>query len=90
MIGRRLGQHQAEKLAQRKRIRGTPRDRAFSVQAFEVADQQQPEVASGLQTRRAGLLGVESLAQALDLAVEVVLIENLIHSRVERMRSAPR
>ena len=53
-------------------------------------DQQQPEVASGLQTRTAGLLGVESLAQALDVAVEVVLIENLIQSRVERMRSAPR
>jgi len=39
----RLGQHQPEKLAQRKRIRGAPRNGAPGVQPFEVADQEQPE-----------------------------------------------
>src|SRR5205823_12559962 len=68
----------------------TPGDRAFSVQTFEVADQQQTEVTPWWQTRTTDVLGVESLAQRLDVAVEVVRIENLIQSRVERMRSAPR
>ena len=73
MIRRRLRQHQPEKLAQRKRIRRTPRDRALGVQAFEVADQQQPEVASRRQTRTADLVSVESLTERLDVAVEVGL-----------------
>ena len=90
MIRRRFGQHQAEEFAQGERVRRSPRDHAFSIQAFEIADQQQPEVASGWQTRTANLRGVESLAQALEVAVEVVLIENLIQSRVEPMRRAPR
>ena len=46
MIRRRFRQHQAEKLAQGKRVRGAPRDRALGVQAFEIANQQQPEVAA--------------------------------------------
>jgi hypothetical protein len=46
--------------------------------------------ATWLQARTADLLGVELLAQALDVGVKVMLIENLIQSRVERMRSAPR
>lgn len=43
-------------------------------------DQQQPEIASWGQARTADLLSVESLAQAFDVAVEVVLIENLVQS----------
>jgi hypothetical protein len=53
MDGRRLWPYQAEKLAQGKRIRGTPRNGALRVQAFEIADQQQAEVASGRQARSA-------------------------------------
>jgi hypothetical protein len=89
MVRRRLRQHQAEKLAQGERVRRSPRDRALRVQAFEVADQQQPEVAPGRQPRPA-LVGVESLAESLDEAVEVVLIEDLIQPGIERMRRAPR
>jgi len=89
MIGRRLWQHQAKKLAQRERIGGTPRNRALGIQPFEIADQQQPEVAARRQAGSA-VVGVESCAQALDEAIEVLLAENLIQSRVERMRSTAR
>jgi hypothetical protein len=41
------------------------------------------------QARAPDVLSVESLTQALDVAVEVVLVENLIQSPVERMRSTP-
>ena len=89
MIRRRLRQHQSEKLAQRKRIRGTPRNGALGIQAFEIADQQQAEVAARRQARSA-LVRIESLAQSFDISVEVVLIENLIQSRVERMGGTAR
>jgi hypothetical protein len=86
MIGRRVRQHQPEKLAQRKRVRGTPRDGALGVQAFEVTDQQQSEIASGRQARSADLVSVESLTERLDIPVEIRFVENLIESRVERVR----
>jgi hypothetical protein len=44
VIGRRLRQHQAEKVAQRKRIGSAPGDPALGVDAFEVANQQQSEI----------------------------------------------
>jgi hypothetical protein len=86
MIRRRLGQHQPEKLAERKGICGAPRDGALGVQAFEVADQQQAKVASGRQTRPADLVGVESLAERLDVVIEARVVEDMIQSRVERVR----
>ncbi len=89
MIGRRLRQHQPEKLAHGKRIGRAPRDRALGIQAFEIADQQQPEVAAGRQAGSA-LVGVEPRAQTLGEAVEVVLVENLIQSRVERVGGTAR
>jgi hypothetical protein len=89
MIRRRLRQQQPEKLAQGKRIGRPPRDRALSVQAFEIADQQQPEVAPRRQPWSAVIRG-KPLAQPFDVPVEIMLIENLIQSRVERMGGAPR
>jgi len=62
MIRRCFQQHQTEKLAQGKRVRDAPRDRALRVQALEVADQQQPKVAPGRQAGPA-LVCVESLAR---------------------------
>jgi hypothetical protein len=58
--------------------------RALRVQALEVPDQQQPEVTPGRQPWPA-VVRVESLAQSFDVPVEVVLVENLIQSRVKRM-----
>ena len=89
MIGRRLRQHHAEKLAQGKRIGRPPRDGALGVQAFEVADQQQSEVAARRQPWSA-VVRVEPLAEPFDVGVEVVLVENLIQSRVERMGGTAR
>jgi len=68
-----------------RRIRGTPRNRSFGIQAFDIADQHQPEVAARRQARAAHV-GVESLAESFDVPVEAMLVENLIQSRVERMR----
>jgi hypothetical protein len=90
MIRRRLWQLQPEKLAQRKGIRRAPRDGTLGVQAFKVADQQQAKVASGRQTRPADLVRIESLTEAFDVPVEVVLVEDLIQSPVERMGCTPR
>ena len=89
VVRRRLRQHQTEKVAQCKRISSPPGDRAFRVQAFEVADQQQPEVAPWRQPWPA-LIRVESLAESFDVGIEVMLVENLIQSRIERMRGTPR
>ena len=71
-------------LAQRKRVRRTPRNRALGIQAFEIADERQPKIASGRRSRPT-LVRVESLAQAFDVPVEVVSVEDLIQSRVKRM-----
>ena len=90
MIGRRLGQHQSQKLAQGERIRRTPRNGALRIEAFEVADQQQTEVAPRRQTRTTDVVRVESLTKRLDVTVEVRFLEDLIQARVERMRSASR
>src|SRR5215470_18114531 len=49
VIGRGLRQHQAEKVAQRKRIGSAPGDPALGVDAFEVANQQQSEIDPGGQ-----------------------------------------
>ena len=89
VIGRRLRQYQPEKLAQRKRIRGTPRNGALGVQAFEIADEQQAEVVSRRQARST-LVRIEPLAQTFDESVEIVLVEDLIQARVERMGGTAR
>ena len=89
MIRRRLRQHQPEKLAQGKRVGGAPGDRELSIQAFEVADQQQPKVPPRRQAWSARV-GVEALAQPFHIPVEVVLAEDLIQSRLEGMRGTAR
>ena len=89
MVRRRVRQYQAEKLAQGKRIGRPPRDRAFGIEAFEAPDQQQAEVATGRQTRPAAVR-VKPPAQAFDVPVKALFVEDLIQSRVERMRRTPR
>ena len=73
MIRRRLRQRQSEKLAQGKRIGRPPGDRALRIQSFEIPDQQEPEITSRWQPWPA-VIRVESLAQAFDVAIEVVLL----------------
>ena len=74
MVRRGLRQHQAKKLAERKRIRRTPRDGALGIQSLEIPDQQQAEVAARRQPWPP-VAGVESLAQAFDVSIEVVFVE---------------
>lgn len=82
MIRRCLGQNQPQKLAERKGIRRAPCNGALGVQAFKVADQQESKIAPGRQPRSADLVGVESVTERLDVAVEVRFIEDLIESRI--------
>jgi hypothetical protein len=43
MIGRRALQSNPEEVTQRERVGRSPRDPAFRIEAFKVANQQQPE-----------------------------------------------
>ena len=90
MVRRGLVQRDVQKLPQAQRIRRPPRDRPFRVQALEVAEQQQPEVAPRRQTRPADPVGVELRALTLDKGVETRLVENTIQAFVERVTPAPR
>jgi hypothetical protein len=89
MVRRRFQQRQTEKVAQCKRIGGPPGDRAFRVQALEVADQQQPEVAARRQPW-AAFVRVESQTASFDVAIEVVLVEEFDSAayRMDAWRSA--
>ena len=63
----------AEKVAQRQRVRRAPRDAALGVDALEVADQQQPEVDARRQTRAGPSSRRRRLAQRFDEVVEALL-----------------
>ena len=67
--------------------RNRPRARhaALRVNAFEVADQQEPEVHGGRQTRAAHRLGVEGGALTLDEIIETMLAQQLVQAPVEGM-----
>ena len=90
MVRRRLVQRDVQELPQAQRVGGPPRDRPFRIQALEVAEQQQPEVAARRQTRPAHPVGVELRARPLDEGVETRLVENTIQAFVERVASASR
>ena len=85
MIGWRLVHGQPQKAADRQRVRRAPRNPAFRVDAFEVADQPQAEVAPGCQARSAHHGRVEPVTQAFDEPIEVVPVEQRRQPRVERM-----
>lgn len=88
VIRRRFVQVQAEKAAERQRIRRPPRDAALGVHAFEVADEQQAEI----QTRQqAGppQLRVKLRALRFHEDVEVVRVEHLVQPLIERMATRP-
>ncbi len=89
LVGRPLRQHQTRATrAGRTNRRGVTQSRARRP-SLRKGDQQQPEVAARRQAGSA-LIRVESLARALDESVEVVLVEDLIQSRVEQMDGTPR
>jgi hypothetical protein len=85
VIRRRLNQRDAEEVAQRQRIRRTPRDAALRVDALEVANQQQADIDPRRQPRSAHLLGVERRTLRFREVVKSTLTQQLIQSRVERV-----
>jgi DNA-binding transcriptional LysR family regulator len=78
-------QADAQEIPQRQRIGRTPSDAALRVNAFEVPDQQQPEVDAGRQARATHRLRVEAGALAFDEIIESVLAQQLIQAPVEWM-----
>jgi hypothetical protein len=85
VIGWGIVHRQTQKTADRQRIHGPPRDPAFRVDALEVAEQQQPEVATGRQARSSHRRRIETLTELLDEPIKAVGIQQRIQPRVERM-----
>ena len=82
--GRRL-QPESQEAPHRQRVRRTPRDAALRIDAFEVPNQQQADVATGRQTRAAQHRRVEGSTGVFHEGVEAVGIQQRIQARVERM-----
>ena len=78
MLGRRFVEAQSQEAAERKGIGGAPRDPALGIDAFEVANQQQPEVRPRRQTRAADRRRVERCTLRFDERVKRMPVEHLI------------
>ena len=85
VIRRGLVQREPEESADRQRVRRPPRNPAFRIDAFKVAEQQQAEVPTGLQPRSPHDRGIEAGALAFDKPIEVMRIQQRVQPRVERM-----
>jgi hypothetical protein len=83
-------QLETQKASHAQRIGGAPSDRALGIEPFKVPKQQHAKVPPRWQTRTPDLVGVEPLTERLDVTIEGCLVQNLIQSRVERVRDAPR
>ena len=88
MVGRSLLQLQTQKRANTQRVGRAPRDRSLGVQAFKVAEQQQPDVSAGRETRPSDDRRIERRARPFDEHIETGLVEHPVQSRVKRMRGA--
>ena len=88
MLRRRLVEAQPQEPAERQRIGGPPRDAALRIKAFEVPDQEQPEVGPRQQAWTADR-GVERRALRFHEGVKPVLVEHLIQSLIERVPTSP-
>ena len=85
VVRRRLLEAESHEPANGQRIGRTPRDAAFRIETFEVADQQQPEIASRFQTRAPHGRGIESPTLVFRKPVDSLGIENRIQLGVERV-----
>ena len=83
VVGRRLFQPDAQKIAQRQRIRCAPRYATLRINTFKIADQQQPEIDPRWQTRPAHRLGVEAATLGFSEIVEPVLAQQLIEAPIK-------
>jgi hypothetical protein len=87
VVGRRVVQVEAEKISQRERISRPP---ALGVDAFEIADQQQPEVDARWQARPAHRVGIKPGTLRFDEIIEAMLAQQLIQPSIKRMTRACR
>ena len=90
MVRRRLVQREVQEVPDTQRVRRTPRDRALRVQSLEVAEQQQPKVATRCQTRATHIVGIEFRALPLGEGVEPRLVEHAIQPLIKGMPGALR
>ena len=90
VVRRCLRQRDVEELPEAQRIARPPRNRAFRIQAFEVAQKQHPEVAARRQTWPADPVRVELRTLRLDQGVEARLVEDTVQPLVERVARASR
>ena len=79
----RFIQREVQKLANRERVRGTPGDAELRVDALEVADQQQPKVHAGRQTRAPHRLVVKRAARPFHELVELLLVEQGVQAAIK-------
>ena len=69
MVRRRLVQLEVQKRPNAQRVGDAPGNRPFRIQAFKVAEQQQPEVAAGGQACPADPVDIERGALGFDEGV---------------------
>ena len=86
MIRRFLGQSISDEFAHRQGICQPPGNPPFRINPLEVPQQQCPKVHTGSDTGSSQRPFVIAPAQMLYVAVEVMLVENLIQSLVKAMR----
>ena len=85
MIGRRFVQRDIQKRPQRQRILRPPGDPALGIDPFEIADQQQPKIDPRRQAGPPLLLRLEPLAQPLHKSIEMVSLQQLVQTLIERV-----
>ena len=90
VIRRRFIQREVQKLANRERVRRAPGDAALGIDALKVADQQQPKVHTGRQTRAPHGLDIKRPARPFNELVKLLLVEQCVHTSIKRVRARRR
>lgn len=90
VVRRPLVQRYPYKLPNGQRVPRSPGDASLTVDAFEVTDQQQPEIDSRRQSRPPHGRRVESLTYPFHKSVKIVFRKKLIQPFIEGMARRPR
>ena len=90
MIGRRFVQRDIQKRPQRQRILRPPGDPSLGINPFEIADQQQPKIDPWRQAGPPLLLRIKPPAQPLHKVIEMVSLQQLVQTLIERVTRTSR
>ena len=85
VVWRRLVQRETYELPDGQRVPGSPRDTSLTVDAFEVAYQQQPEIDPRRQSRPAHRRRIETLTLPFHESVKIVFPEKAIQAFIKGM-----